>query len=79
MAVYFELLGDLTGIEVIAEGAGIRGLRQLEKRHGKGRWRKLRGFGLVRLRDGTIRDAEVHWYEAHGIGRRKLKIKRFLS
>jgi hypothetical protein len=77
--VYFEIVGDVSGIETIAEGAGIRELAELEEAYGHGRWRKLKGTGLVRLADGRVAPAELHWYEAHGIGRRRLKIKRFLS
>ena len=71
----FEIIGDITTIEPIAVGQGIRDRRRLRKVYGKGRWRKLRGIATVRLIDGTIHTAEVHWYEAHGIGRRELKLK----
>ena len=74
-----EIVGDITAIEVVAIGRKLRRLKTLRKRYGKGRWRKLKGTARVRLDDGTIRLAEVHWYEAHGIGRRALKIKRFLD
>ena len=77
--MYFELVGDVSGIEVIAEGSRIRRLPQLEELYGHGRWRKLKGVGVVRLADGTISRVELHWYEAHGIGRKLLKIKRFLD
>jgi len=52
---------------------------RIQKRHGPGRWRKLKGFAKVRLKSGNIRKAELHWYEAHGIGKKKIKIKRFLD
>ena len=71
----FEIIGKITGIEPIALGRGIRDRRRLQKLYGKGRWRKLRGFGAVRLVDGTIHLAEVHWYEAHGIGPKEFKLK----
>jgi hypothetical protein len=71
----FELIGNITAIEPIAMGRGIRDRRRLERVYGKGRWRKLRGVATVRLADGTIHTAEVHWYEAHGIGRKELKLK----
>jgi len=77
--MFFESLGDVHGVETIAVGAGIRELARLRKKFGDGRWRKLKGVALVRLEDGSIRKAEVHWYEAHGIGRRALKIKRILD
>lgn len=75
----FEIIGDVTDIETIAVGRSIRELSQLQERYGRGRWRKLKGVASVQLFDGTIRLAEVHWYEAHGIGRRRTKIKRFLD
>jgi hypothetical protein len=77
--MHFEIVGDLTDIETIGTGRRIRILRILQKRHGKGRWRKLKGVAAVRLLDGTIRRAEVHWFEAHGIGKRMMRIKRFLD
>jgi hypothetical protein len=74
-----EIIGEITNVETIAAGRGIRILRLLRKRYGVGRWRKLKGLARVRLRDGSIRRAEVHWFEAHGIGKRKMRIKRFLD
>ena len=71
----FELLGPIRGVETIAAGRGIRQLRRLRRRYGAGRWRKRKGVASVRLRDGTVHEAEVHWYEAHGIGQREMKIK----
>ena len=71
----FEIVGEITAIEVIAEGRGIRDRRRLQRVHGKARWRKLRGVATVRLLDGTIHKAEVHWYEARGVGRKELKLK----
>ena len=73
----FEILGELTVIETIATGRGIRDLRRLERSYGKTRWRKLKGFARIRLRTGTVRIAEIHWYEGHGIGKRELKRKRY--
>ena len=75
----FEILGELRAVETIASGHGIHILERLVRLYGKGNWRKLKGFCTVRLPDGTIREAEVHWFEAHGIGKRRLKIKRFIS
>lgn len=63
----FEFVGNITNIEPIATGRGIRDLMRLQRHYGKGNWRKLKGFASVRLIDGTIHTAEVHWYEAHGI------------
>ena len=71
----FEILGDINAIEPVAFGRGIRDRRRLQRLYGKGRWRKLRGIATVRLADGTIHTAEVHWYEAHGIGRKEFKLK----
>ena len=68
----FEIIGNITAVEQIASGRGIRDPRRLQRLYGKGRWRKLKGIAAVRLLDGTIHRAEVHWYEAHGIGRRSL-------
>lgn len=75
----FEITGDIVDIETIAVGRSIRELSQLQERYGRGRWRKLKGIATIQLFDGTIRLAEVHWYEAQGIGRRRTKIKRFLD
>lgn len=75
----FEIVGDITNLQVIATGRGIRRLKTLRKRHGGRRWRKLKGDATVRLTNGSLRRAEVHWYEAHGVGQRGLKIKRFLD
>ncbi len=77
--IYFELIGEITEIETFAIKGSIRDLARLRKRYGSGRWRKRKGVATVRLRSGRIRRAEVHWYEAHGIGKRGLKIKRFLD
>jgi hypothetical protein len=77
--MFFEILGRIHDIEVIAIGAGIRDIARLRRKFGEGRWRELKGFALVRLEDGSLRKAEIHWYEAHGIGRRGLKIKRILD
>ena len=75
----FETIGEITDIEPIATGKGVRIRQLLVKRFGRGRWRKLKGVSRVRLEDGTVRVAELHWFEAHGIGRKKLRIKRFLD
>ena len=75
----FEVLGSIIDIELIAAGPGIRIASQLTKRYGKARWRKLKGTARVRLSDGTLRWAEVHWFQAHGIGKKKIRIKRFLD
>jgi hypothetical protein len=73
--VDFEVLGEINLIEPIAVGRRIRDRKRLQRFYGKGRWRKLRGVATVRLADGSIHKAEVHWYEAHGIGRKEFKLK----
>ncbi len=75
----FELLTPITDIEIIAVGSSIREIDRLRRDYGRGRWRKLKGRAVVRLEDGEIVEAEIHWYEAHGIGRRDTKIKRRLE
>ncbi|MCA1732504.1 MAG: hypothetical protein LC732_02755 [Acidobacteria bacterium] len=74
-----EIVSEVTDIELIAVGHGIRDLVHLNEVHGDGRWRKLKGRALVRLPGGRIRSAEIHWYEAHGIGKRDFKVKRYLD
>lgn len=75
----FEIIGTIEDIEIIAVGRSIRDLARLRRQYGAGRWRKLKGTATVRLANGRICKAEVHWYEAHGIGRKKFKIKRYLE
>lgn len=74
--MYFEIIGEISGAETIATGSGIRELGRLRKYYGRGRWRKRKGIARVRLAAGEIVVAEVHWYEATGIGKREFKIKR---
>lgn len=75
----FEVVGNIRHVETIATGASIRILRYLRKQHGEGHWRKLKGVATVRLPSGVMRTVELHWYEAHGIGKRDMKIKRYLD
>ena len=75
----FEIIGNIEAIETIAVGSGIRVLGYLQKVHGRGRWRKLKGVASVRIPNGEIRRVELHWYEAHGIGRKDIKIKKYLD
>ena len=75
----FRITSPIAEIQVIASGRQIRELRRLIKAHGKGRWRKLKGIATIELPDGRIRKAEIHWYEAHGLGKKEVKIKRFLA
>ncbi len=77
--MYFEIVGPITAIEIIAAGRPIRQLSRLRRQYGRGRWRKLKGIVTVRMASGELRRAEIHWYEAHGIGRVRHKIKRFLD
>jgi hypothetical protein len=77
--VYFEIIGEIEEIETIAKGLAVRERARLAAQFGRGRWRKLKGKARVRLLSGVICRVELHWYEAHGIGRRKFKIKRFLE
>lgn len=77
--VDIEVVGRITHVELIAASSAIRELARLRRIYGAGCWRKLKGVARVLLADGTVVMAEVHWYEAHGIGRRELKIKRFLD
>jgi hypothetical protein len=77
--VYLELLSEVAEVEVNARGRAIRELERLKKRYGLAEWRKLKGIADVRLPDGTVARAEVHWYEAHGLGTWEMKIKRLLG
>ena len=71
----FEIIGEITRTETIASGSGVHNRLRLQKQYGQGRWRKLKGVAHVRLIDGTVRLAEIHWYEAHGIGKKEFKLK----
>src|SRR5260370_10834608 len=73
----FEVIGEITEEETFAVGRSIRERARLQREYGAGRWRKRKGCALIRCADGTVCRAELHWYEAHGIGRKELKIKRF--
>ena len=77
--MHFKIIGPITNVEKIAVGATLRERRRLWKAYGKGRWRKLKGTATLELPDGEIIDAEIHWYEAHGIGPKEYKIKRVLG
>ena len=74
----FEILTEIAQIQTIATGRGIRERRRLRRVYGEGHWRKCKGFATVHLTDDTIWFVELHWYEAHGIGKKEIKIKRFL-
>ena len=75
----FEIVSEITEVSTIAEGSGVRDRVRLRRLYGGRRWRKMNGVAVVRLRSGRIRTAELHWYEAHGIGRKEIKRKRYVS
>ena len=75
----FEIISEISNIEIIAVASGIRDISRLRKLYGPGRWRKLKGIAMIRLANGRIHKAELHWYEAHGIGKREIKRKRYLD
>lgn len=75
----FEVIKPIRNVEIIAVGNSIRELSELREQYGDGRWRKLKGIAYVRLQNDELRRAELHWYEANGIGKRRMKIKRFLD
>ena len=75
----FEIIGEIADIETVAAGSAIRDIARLRKQYGPGRWRKLKGIAMIRLANGRTRRAELHWYEAHGIGQKEFKRKRYLD
>ncbi len=75
----FEIVGEISDVETIAIGSRIGDIARLRRVYGRGRWRKLKGVALVQPRNGRIRQAELHWYEAHGIGKKEIKRKRYLD
>ena len=77
--MHFEVISQITHIEIIAVGHSIRDIKRLQKEYGRGRWRKVKGVAQIRLQNGQVRRAEIHWYEAHGIGRKEFKRKRYLE
>jgi hypothetical protein len=79
MTAEFEILGEIRNVETIAAGTSVHIRRHLDRIYGKGRWRKMKGVTTVRLADGTVCKAEIHWFEAHGIGRKDFKIKRTMQ
>jgi len=79
LTVNFEVIGEISHVEAFASRTSIRDLEKLEERYGRGNWRKMKGVAMVRLQTGRVRRAEIHWYEAHGIGRKEMKRKRYLD
>ena len=77
--MHFKIIGRIKNVEVIATGSALRERKRLWKMYGNGRWRKLKGNASIRFLDGTMCEAEVHWYEAHGIGKREMKRKRYMD
>jgi hypothetical protein len=77
--MYFEIIGQITHVETFATSSSILEIGRLKKFYGKGRWRKRKGIARIRLGDDSIHLAEVHWYEASGIGKKEFKIKRFIE
>ncbi|HVF59559.1 MAG TPA: hypothetical protein VNJ70_07095 [Thermoanaerobaculia bacterium] len=77
--VVFRLVSELESVETIAEARSIRDLPRLNRTYGRAHWRKRKGVGTIELENGAMRRAELHWYEAHGIGRRELKFKRYVE
>ena len=77
--MHFDIIGEIENVETIAVGSRIRELPRLEKMYGSGRWRKMKGEATIRLRNSRVVKAEIHWYEAHGIGRKEFKRKRYLD
>ncbi len=77
--MWFKIIGETSDISAIAVGGAIREIPRLRKIYGQGRWRKLKGFAVVELPNGELCRAEIHWYEAHGIGKKEFKIKRILE
>lgn len=76
--MYFKIIGKIREIETIATGHGIENLNRLDKIYGKTNWRKMKGICRIELEDGAVLEAEVHWYEGHGIGKKEIKIKKYL-
>ncbi len=75
----FEIIGEINLVETIASGNSVRVRHYLNQTYGRGRWRKVKGFATIQFSDGVLYEAEIHWYEAHGIGRKQFKIKRIIS
>jgi len=77
--VFFEIVSEFDQVETIAVGRAIRELNRLQKRYGKAKWRKAKGIAEIRLQSGLVVEAELHWYEAHGVGKKEIKVKRLLD
>jgi hypothetical protein len=77
--MHFEIVGPIRSAKTIARGSGIRNLKRLKRAYGFGMWRKRKGLAMIKLQDGTLLMAELHWYEASGLGKREFKIKRLMK
>ena len=77
--VDFEIVGDISNVQTIARGRGIREIARLIRTYGRTNWRKLKGEATIRLQSGILRRVELHWYEGHGIGKMEIKRKRYLD
>ena len=75
----FRILSDVSNVETIARGRGIGELKRLRRVYGKVNWRKRKGIAQIKLENGTVKLAEVHWYEGTGVGRKEYKIKKYLG
>ena len=75
----FEIISEITAIKTIVKGAGIRDINRLRRTYGPGNWKKMKGIARIRLSSGKVKLAELHWYEAHGIGKKEIKRKRYLE
>lgn len=76
---YFEIIGPINNAQTIAEGRSVRVKKRLRKYYGGSRWKKMKGLATVRFSNGNLRQAEVHWYQSHGLGKREMKIKRIIG
>jgi hypothetical protein len=77
--IIFEVIRNIENVETMAVGSEIRDIKRLRRMYGRGRWRKRKGFARVRLEDGSENEAELHWYEAHGIGKKEMKVKELFD
>ena len=77
--MHFEIVSPISSTKTIARGSGIRELKRLKRTYGIGKWRKRKGLAMIKLQNGTLMKAELHWYEASGIGKRELKIKKLME
>jgi len=74
-----EIIGEIRNEEVIAKGSSVKIRKRLEKLYGHGNWKKMKGIAEVRLSDGSVKQAEIHWFEAHGIGKKNIKVKYYIG